>query len=335
MPKGNSIPTYPGSGVGGGTGAVTPGTAPSSDSGGGGGGGGAKDPYAAAQARADAKEREAKRKAAQRYIADAQTLDAQIKALKKALTGGFRDALAIRLQNVRLVTRDQDKQLREAYRERVGDLENTAEENAKAAADQTYANLSNKGRERASALAEALLQGAGESDLLRAQQMSLRNWDANQGEVNRGFQDTLSSINASLGDLTVDTRTARLNLETQSHADMGQLWNDFYAQRSEAFTQLGNLYGQQSELYGMANEAVGSKRTRRRRRRTDAASGDAFMSATAAMSKGYKDPGNSDRLEDWQGAADFEGRNNSALFENAATTITPARPEGATLRTWE
>jgi hypothetical protein len=331
----NTVPTYPTGGSGsssGGSGSGGSGSGSSDSSSG--SGGKAKDPYAAAQAKADAKEREAKRKASQKYLADARTLNAQIRALRKALGSGFKEALDIRLSNIRLVARDQDRVLRDAYKERVGSLEELNEENAKSAGDQSYANLTNRGRERVSALSEAVLQGAGESDLLRAQQMSLRNWDANQGEVNRAFQDTLSSINSSLDDLTVDTRTARINLDVQKHTDLGQLWNDYYAQRSEAFTQLGNLYGQQSELYGMANEAVGSKRTRRRRRRTDASSGDAFMDATAMMSKGYDHPGVADRLMDWQGAADFEGRQNNTVFVESPTTIA-AKPEGATLRTWE
>lgn len=333
MPKNDIIvaPTGGGTSTGGSTG--TGGSSGGSGSSGGTGGG--SDPYAAAQARADAKERAAKRKAAARYLADADTLNAQIKALKRALKGGFREALDQRLANIKLVQRDQDRTIRDEYRSRVGNLANAVEENEKAASDQSIANLSNRGRERAAAISEAMSQGAGESDVLRAQAASLRNWDANQGEVNRAFFDTLSSVNSSLNDLTTDTRRNRLNLETQANADRGQLWNDFFAQRSEAYTQLGNLYGQQSELYGMAAEQVGAKSTRRKRRRTDRLSGEAFDDSVSAISRGYKDPGNSDRLENWQGADDFEGTANSALFSEAATTIETARPEGATLRKWD
>ena len=294
----------------------------------------AKDPYAAAEARALKRENEAKRKASEKYIKQAETLNEQAQALRKALTVGFRHALNIRLGNVSRVLGGQDAILVEGYRKRVGSLEGAVEDNQKAEAAGTFANLGNRGRERANAVSEAMLQGAGETDTLRAQQASLRNWSANQMETNRGFYDTLRSVNSSLTDLNIDTKTARTNLATEANADREQLWNSFYAQKSEAYTALGNIRGQQAELYGLANEAVASKNTRRRLSQMENLMGGAFDSATAASSSAWRNPGIPKRLREWEGAKNFEGQQNMSLYRNAQTDIGPKRPEGATLRAW-
>lgn len=310
-----------------GSGSSSSGGTGSKKSGGGGGGGG--DPYLRNQ-------RKQQRKASQRYMDDAAALRGQVRALRRALNGGFRRALDIRLANIGLVTGQQQKQVMQGYRERVGSLAGAAKDNEKAAAGQGFLNLSNRGRERANALSEAMLQGAGESDILRSQEMSLRNWNANQGEVNRGFFDTLRTVNSSLTDLNVDTKTARMNLAAEANADREQLYNSFYAQRAEALTQLGNVLGQQGEYYGLANEQVGSKKARRLRNRAENLSDAAFLGSANMQSKAWKNPGISARLRKWQGRDDFSdgGMGDSTYREAASQTTNLARPEGATLRSW-
>lgn len=297
------------------------------------GGGRGRDPYAAYVKAQEAKERKAKRKAADRYIEQAQTLALQAKALRKALGDtGFRAAMKQKLANIKLVERQSDQILLDEYNTRVSGLARAAEDNERAASAQTYANLTNASRERANAMSEAMLQGAGETDLLRAQQMSLRNWNANQSEVNRAFHDTLTSINASLDDLTADTRTARFNNAVQANADRAQVRDAFFGQQSEAYTQLGNVLGEMSEMYNAAYEQVEDKKTKRRRRRTRDASGAAFMNAAAQTGKAYKNPGVSPAITQWAGAPEFEGALNNSAF--TATNDTLARPEGASLRKW-
>lgn len=299
-----------------------------------GGGSGGSDPYSAYLKKQAAKEKKAQKKASDRYIENAQTLQKQAKALKLALgKSGFRRELRIKLGNVRRDAREQDRALLSDYRGRVGVLEDASQDNEKAAAGQTVANLGNRARERANATSEATLVGAGESDLLRAQQMSLRNWQSNQNDVTRSFFDTQSSINASLTDLTTDTRTARIANSQEARGDKEQLWSNYYDQRSETLTQLGNTYGQMAEYYGLANEQVGSKRTRRLQRQNANRSGQAFRRSARAAGQAWKDPGTPDRILDWQGAADFEGALNTGAFSRL-TDIPTERPEGATLRKW-
>ena len=333
MPRGDNIPTYTppptntGSG-GGGSSSDTPGTGSGSGSGSGGGG---YDPYAYAKAA----ERKADREANRRYLAQVETLQQQVEALKKALgPNGFKAALDQKLANVRLATRQSDRDLLRGYRDRVGSLRGAAEDNEKSAESQSVANLNNRARERMGSMAEAFAAGAGESDLLRAQEASLRNWQANQSEITRSYHDTLRSVNSSLTDLTVDTRTARINNVMQANADKEQLWSSYYGQRSEALTQLGNVKGLQAEYLGMANEAVGSKKTRRRQKAAANASGDFFMGATNASSQAWESPGVSKRLRQWDGAEQFEGQMNQDPVGSALTTIPVAKPEGATLRKW-
>lgn len=321
-PKPKKAPTKTGTSKSG----TTTKTGTSNPGGSGGGGGGGGNPYLAAQKKAQSK-------AARRYLDQAKAMQGQIAALKHSLSEGFKTALNQRLANISLVSGQQDAILMEGYNKRVKSLEGAAADNEKSAGDASFQNLNNAARERANAVTEAMNQGAGESDLLRSSLMSLRNWDSNQGEINRSFFDTLRSVNSSLGDLNIDTKTGRANIASQANADRDQVWTQFHDQKSESLVNLGNLFGQQSELYGLANEQVGSKRTKRLRKRAVHASDDAFMNASKQNAMVYKNPGIGS-LANWQGHADFEGEVNNNTIEGAQTLEPMKRPEGATLRKW-
>lgn len=188
------------------------------------------------------------------FLSQAKILGSQADALKYALDKdkGFGKALKIKLANIAQDLAQQDSLLMEGYRKRMRSLRGASNDNDKASDDQSYANLSNRARERANATSQALSQGAGESDLLRSEQMSLRSWDANQGEINRGYYDTLRSINSSLTDLNVDTKTGRSNLYLQANEDRESVTNNYYSQMAETWTQLGNVYGQAANNQGQA-----------------------------------------------------------------------------------
>jgi hypothetical protein len=211
------------------------------------------DPYA--QSRADQRKRDMATR--DRYIGDAEQMQGQIRALRHTLgkKGDFKDALKKRLRNINTVLDDQLADLDKAAAARAGSLDLDAKNNEIAAGDATTETDANRIRERTMALSEVAAQGGGESDALRAQLMSLRSGAANQNEVNRSFADSERSINSSRLDLALDTHNARVNMMTEANADKEQLWGDFYAQTSEAQTQLGNALGQQAEYYGLALEA--------------------------------------------------------------------------------
>jgi len=319
-----STGTSSASGSGGSGGTSSTGSSSTSGSGGGG-----YSSYLASQ-------KKAQNKAARRYIAQAESMAGQIKALKKSLSSGFKTALEQRLRNISLVQGQQDSILLEGYNQRVKSLKDAASDNEKAAGDASFQNLGNRARERTNAVTEAMSQGAGESDVLKSQLMSLRNWDANQGEIHRSFFDTLRSVNSSLTDLNVDTKTARVNMASQANADRDQVYSQYYNQRSETYTQLGNLYGQQGELFGLAQEQVGRKRTKQRRRQAVRRSDNQFMNAVRANSKVWKNPGVGAGLMGWQGEGPVEGDLGSSQIPAAPVNEPIAkRPEGASLRKWE
>lgn len=287
------------------------------------------------EARQNAKEAAYKAAASERYRLQAATLQKQVNAIKLALNGGYLEALNQRLANVNLVTGQQDNALMEGFRSRVTSLEGAEKDNEKAYSDTNYTNATNRGRERANAVSEALSHGAGESDVLRSQLMSLRNWDSNQNEANRSFFDSLRSVNSSLTDLNQDTKTGRLNLANQANADRDQLWTQYYNQQSEGYTQLGNLAGQQAEYYGMAKEQVDSAKNTADQKAYAAASGGYFTKASNWADEAYVNPGIPAALRDWKGQAEFEATASNTLFQGANTNIGPRKkPEGATLRTW-
>ena len=341
-----TIPTAPGGGAPPPSPSAPPSTpAPSgggsgssggSGGGGGGGGGGGLSEFEKAQAAAKKAEREADQAAARRYLQQAATIQQQINGLRIALgSKGFRKALRSQLRNVNIAQRIADRQLVKAYDDQVDVLNRQSKDNQKAAGSQAFINLTNRSRERANALSEAAANGAGESDQLRAQQMSLRNWNANQNELNRAFFDTRSSIAASLADATANTRTARVSNASQANSDREQLWQTFYDNRSEAFTALGNALGQQAEYYSLANEAVKSKKTSAKRKHASHLSGAAFGSASREQGKAFKNPGVSGHLRNWDGARVAGGKLNNQAFQASATELAAPKPEGATLRSWD
>ena len=306
-------------------------SAPSGGSGGSGGGGGSSDPYAYAKRQ----ERKADNEAFRLYMDQAATMQQQIDALQIALgKKGFRANLKAGLRNINLAYRQADRELMRGYRDRVGSLKQAEEDNTKAAAAQMVANLGNRSRERANAMSEAMQNGAGESDVLRAQQMSLRNWQANETEIKRGFFDTRSSINSSLTDLTTDTRSQRMSVAAQANADREQEWQSYYDRRSETLTALGNALGQQAEYYGLANQAVSGRGARAKQKHASNLSGDAFADASRTAGKAYESPGVDKKLRKWDGRAEFNDRVTNAQWASASTELATAKPEGATLRKW-
>lgn len=280
-----------------------------------------------------AREAEYRARAAQRYEDQAELLARQAKYYK-ALLGkkGFRAELKSNLKSIRVDLRGALADSRQQYADRVGILEQQDRDNKNAADAQTYAAMTNAGRERANALSEAMLQGAGESDVLRAQGMALRNWNANQSEVARAFYDTNTSINAGLTDLTADTRTARINAYRSANDSRGQQWSTYYDQRSEAYTQLYNLYGEIASNYGYANEQKGSKRYRDLQDQYEDKSINAIKRLGKSVGQAWENPGVPKRIQKWDGRASFDDDLNQSFGPPRSTDL--AKPEGATLRSW-
>lgn len=240
-----------------------------------------------------------------------------VAALQAMLDTGFASARDTKLANIELTLSGQDKIMLDDYLKRASGLEGSRADNEKAEADSTFANFANRARERGDILNQATAMGAGESDTLRSALMALRNWSANQGDVNRSYYDTLRSVNSAITDLNTDTRSARTNLYTAANSDRESIWTNYYNQRSDAFTQLGNIKSNpNSDSY--AKDA------------------DVFARAAESAGEAWKSPGVPSAVADWQGTTLAEERalNNTDAAAMVTNIGVARKPEGATLRKW-
>jgi hypothetical protein len=173
--------------------------------------------------------------------------------------------------------------------------------------------------------------------MLAAQGASLRNWNANQTDINRAYYDTLTSVNSSLTDLTIDTRTGMIGTIRDANADRAGLWADYYGNRGEVLTQLGNALGQQAEYYGLAQEAQSGKGISAKQDAAAKASGFYYDRAANMTGMAWKNPGVKASLRNWKGVEEIEGGVDSTYHGPTGTqsgATTAAKPEGATLREW-
>ena len=243
-----------------------------------------------------------------------------LKALNALLTGGFAKARDQQLANINRMYRTQDVDLLKGYKARSEQLGLARTDNEKSEADASFANLANRARETQDILSQTAEQGAGESDTAKAQLMALQNWDANQGEVNRSYFDTVRSINNAVNDLNVDTRTARINLATQMLGDKQQAWANYQNQMVETATQAANL---RANPYSNAYKKNSGY----------------YKQIIDNASKVWKNPGVRKSITNWQGTAQpEEGELNNTEMAAAATVQQPKKPTGAStgaLKAWE
>lgn len=240
----------------------------------------------------------------------------QIKALEELLSKGFAKARDTKLANIKKVTAQQDAELLRGYGARTTSLLAADKDNEQAEADASFANLANRARETGNMLEEFIVQGAGETDMLKAQLMSLRNWSSNQDDVNRSYYDTQRSVNSAINDLNATTRTARVNLQTEALADQEQVHTNYYNQRADAYTQLGNI---------RANPYSDSYKK-------DAKD---YANMAKEASQAWTNPGIDKKILDWNGTVKpTEDALNNSKVRSRQLQEKIKRPEGSTLRKW-
>lgn len=242
----------------------------------------------------------------------------QVAALESMLANGFATARDTKLSNILSTLSQQDRVILDDYLSRSKQLRGSRDDNDRSESDASFVNLANRARERGDLISQVASQGAGESDTLRTALQALRNWSANQGDINRSYYDTLRSVNSSITDLNADTRTARMNLHTEALSDQEQVWANFYNQQADALTQLGNIRGNpQSDSYQAGN--------------------DAFARAATVAGQSWKSPGLSTDVTGWKPSTVATEQKLSNSSTKASTTNLGAKqkkPEGATLRKW-
>ena len=243
---------------------------------------------------------------------------AQVAALDTLLKSGFAKARDQKLANVQKVYRQQDDDIFKSFKDRFGSLEKSSLDNDKAEADSSFANVVNRAREAGDLVAQAAAQGLGETDNLRSQLMAIRNFDTNQGDINRSYFDTLRSVNTAQTDLIADTRNARINLASDMLGDYEQIWNNYYNQRADAYTQIGNI---RANPYSDSYQAN---------------AGD-YAKMAAEASTVWKNPGVNQSLLDWTGSGAKPVQERALLNTNLGAAEKVPRikkPEGSTLRAW-
>lgn len=243
-----------------------------------------------------------------------------LKALKQLLDGGFAKARDQQLANINTMYATQDADLLKGYSSRAEQLGLARTDNDKAEVDASFANLANRARETQDILAQTAEQGAGESDTAKAQLMALQNWDANQGEVNRSYFDTVRSVNNAVNDLNVDTRTARINLATQMLGDKQQAWANYQNQMVETATQAANL---RANPYSNAYKKNSGY----------------YKEIVKNAKKVWENPGVDKSISNWEGNTQpQEGELNNTELAAAATVQQPKKPTGAStgaLKAWK
>ena len=281
------------------------------DDGGGGGGGGGYDPYAAANfaARAASQRQNDNTRAA----ADA----------KFALIAGFDKALKTKLSNVETGLATSDEALLSGDRTNLRGLEGSRTDNEKAEADASFANISNTLRERSEILSEVASQGAGETDLLRAQLSALRNYQSNQSEINRSYFDTLTSVNRAITSLNVDTRTSRKNLYDKAEDDREGAYANYYNQLADTWNEIFNIENSNTNVDSESSVAYTK------------AYGNAAANTAKYAGSSYAKKAFDTSLLGWEGQGETEDKR---LSSNRAQVINlggvQKKPEGATLRKW-
>ena len=241
----------------------------------------------------------------------------QLTALQGLLKGGFAKAREQKLKNAFTLYAAQDKDLVNGYNSRMAGILKSRDDNEKSEVDASFANLSNRARESTDLLAQAASQGAGETDTLKSQLMSIRNWDANQADVNRSYFDTQRSINSSISDLNADTRTARMNLAVDALGDYDQIWTNYYNQRADAYTQMGNIH---ANPYSDSHDPKST----------------AYAGMAKEASSAWKNPGVNKSLQNWKGSVQEQERKlNNSAYKGADTVNNIKRPEGSTLKKWK
>ena len=239
----------------------------------------------------------------------------QVKALKKLLSGGLKKTLNQQKRDLSDRYKEADALLVKGYRERLGQLNATRRDNDASEHDSSFRNLANRARESNDSLAQLAAQGAGETDVLRGQMMAARNWDANQGDINRSYYDTNTQVNSALTDLNASTRENRVNAWNQWQDDVADATNAYYGKRADAWAQLGGI---RSNAYSDSF----SKDTK------------AYNNMAKASSKAYNKKSAPDKLTEWEGAKTTETRLNNTRVAGAEKQAKISRPSGATLNTW-
>lgn len=293
-----------------------------------------KDKISAAEKRAVKRENDAKKAAGKKYLEGAANLQKQALAIRQAIDVDFASARDNNLGDISRSLTAQLTSLRTDAGRRAQSFLNAAGDAERATGDTAERGLTNAVRERADVLTNILEQGAGETDAMRAMLMSARNWQANAAENNRAYFDTINTVNAGITDLNVDTKQAMAGQWAGAESARDEVWQTFYNNRGQAFTQLGNIFGQQADFYAQAKE-MGVKPKKGAEKEAEDAMAKAFKDSAVETGKGYTQAALPDWISGYSGQEQVKARQSNTDLAAAVTMDKVAKAEGATLRKWD
>lgn len=300
-------------------------------SGGGSGGGGKNESPVDKQLRA---QEERDTRAGKSELQKAKDLEAQLEAFRIALSSkGLSKA---RRQNIRDVEQALLSQLNEAKQGATMRYDTflTAAQNAEVdTARVAETGVSNMVRERQETMSQLLSQGAGETDAARAMLMAARNWQANAGEANRAYFDSMASTNAGITDLSLDTETAMANAFRGAESEKDRLWQEYYKSRADVLTNRSNTYNQMLAHYRVAESyEVEPKKGKKKEAKTGIEQDSAASARTLA--KSYKQKQLPDWISGYSAGAQLEARQGNTNLAAAPVIEASVKPDGASLRRW-
>ena len=265
----------------------------------------------------------------------ARDLETQLEAFRIALSSkGLSKA---RRQNIRDVEQALKSQLAEAkdnaaqrYQGFLQAGKNTEMDTAR----MLETGITNTVRERGEAMSQLLSQGAGETDAMRAMLMAARNWQANAGDANRSYFDSMTSTNAAITDVSLDAETAMANAWRGAESEKDRLWQEYYKTRADTYTSRSNVYNQMMAHYRVAeaydvDPKKGKKKTAKEGMEADS------IASSKTLSKSYKQKKLPSWISGYKAGPQLEARQSNTNLASAMTIEPDVKAEGASLRRWE
>ena len=279
----------------------------------------------AKDAEAKAKDAEAKAKRAGKAQTAKENKNTQdiIDTLIRSIEG-YRSGYRTQRKNADAIFKNTLGSLDSQYRQTIADLKSTQGLNEEDEGSKNFAAKSNFARERRSLQEQAALQGAGETDQLRAQVQALNNLDANLREVNAAYQDTRESINSARRQANITTETARNNAWGAREEARTKALEDYYANYTQTWTDIQRTAASNTNISSDYSTAFQAN-FRGKDPLKEASKAAGKTREWQAPKKGW--------ATTWKGKASKEmGRD-----VNTGPTVTmtgPQRAEGVTLQRW-
>jgi hypothetical protein len=183
-------------------------------------------------------------------------------------------------------------------------------------------------------MTQLLTQGAGETDAMRALLMAARNWQANAGEANRAYFDSMASTNAGINDLALDTETAMSNAWRGAESEKDRLWQEYWKARSDTLTQRSNVYAQQL-LHYRAAEAYDVEPKKGKKKEARAGVEADTKASASASGRSYKQQELPGWISGYSAGEQLDARQSNTNLASAPVIEPAVKSEGASLRRWE